>query len=222
MTKAFIALTIVCLIGSLLYKRWATNKALKELYALKVKDKGEYIKALDSYYVKFSFSEFNRNLMKLNYWIDERNDEKVKEVLEIISKIKLNENDRIALYSKLFGYYIDKKEYDKAKKMAENLLPLVENKKDEQSELLAGETRQIVEIYCNKNTDLIEDLEETLDTIDNDNVKSILAYRIARLYYVKNDFDNVKKYIELAIKYSSNDNTIDDLNKILKDYTLLD
>ena len=84
MTKAFIALTIVCLIGSLLYKRWATNKALKELYALKVKDKGEYIKALDSYYVKFSFSEFNRNLMKLNYWIDERNDEKVKEVLEII------------------------------------------------------------------------------------------------------------------------------------------
>ena len=106
--------------------------------------------------------------------------------------------------------------------MAENLLPLVENKKDEQSELLAGETRQIVEIYCNKNTDLIEDLEETLDTIDNDNVKSILAYRIARLYYVKNDFDNVKKYIELAIKYSSNDNTIDDLNKILKDYSLLD
>ena len=49
--------------------------------------------------------------MKLNYWIDERNDEKVKEVLEIISKIKLNENDRIALYSKLFGYYKDKKEY---------------------------------------------------------------------------------------------------------------
>ena len=67
MTKVFIALTIVCLIGSLLYKRWATNKALKELYALKVKDKGEYIKALDCYYVKFSFSEFNRNLMKLNY-----------------------------------------------------------------------------------------------------------------------------------------------------------
>lgn len=221
MTKAFIALTIVCLIGSLLYKRWATNKALKELYALKVKDKGEYIKALDSYYVKFTFSEFNLNLMKLNYWIDERNDEKVQEVLTTISKIKLNEKDRIALYSKLFGYYIDKKEYDKAKKMAENLLPLVENKKDEQSELLAGETRQIVEIYCNKNTDLIEDLEETLDTIDNNDVKSILAYRIARLYYVKKDFDNVKKYIELAIKYSNNGNTINDLKKILKDYSLL-
>ena len=122
----------------------------------------------------------------------------------------------------MFGYYIDKKEYDKAKKMADSLLPLIENKKDEQSVLLVGETKQIVEIYCNKNTALIEDLEETLETIDNQDVKSILAYRIARLYYVKKDFDNVKKYIELAIKYSNNAKTISDLNKILKDYTLLD
>ena len=128
----------------------------------------------------------------------------------------------MALYTKMFGYYIDKKEYDKAKKMADSLLPLIENKKDEQSVLLVGETKQIVEIYCNKNTALIEDLEETLETIDNQDVKSILAYRIARLYYVKKDFDNVKKYIELAIKYSNNAKTISDLNKILKDYTLLD
>ena len=160
--------------------------------------------------------------MKLNYWIDERNEEKIHEVLNSISKIKLSEKDRVALYTKMFGYYIDKKEYDKAKKMADSLLPLIENKKDEQSVLLVGETKQIVEIYCNKNTALIEDLEETLETIDNQDVKSILAYRIARLYYVKKDFDNVKKYIELAIKYSNNAKTISDLNKILKDYTLLD
>ena len=76
MNKAFIVLTMICLIGSLFYKKWATNRALKELYALKIKNKDEYIKALDSYYIKFTFSEFNRNLMKLNYWIDERNEEK--------------------------------------------------------------------------------------------------------------------------------------------------
>ena len=222
MNKTFIVLTIICLIGSLFYKKWATNRALEELYALKIKDKDEYIKALDSYYIKFTFSEFNRNLMKLNYWIDERNEEKIHEVLNSISKIKLSEKDRAALYTKMFGYYIDKKEYDKAKKMADSLLPLIENKKDEQSVLLVGETKQIVEIYCNKNTALIEDLEETLETIDNQDVKSILAYRIARLYYVKKDFDNVKKYIELAIKYSNNAKTISDLNKILKDYTLLE
>ena len=130
MNKAFIVLTIICLIGSLFYKKWATNRALKELYALKIKNKDEYIKALDSYYIKFTFSEFNRNLMKLNYWIDERNEEKIHEVLNSISKIKLSEKDRVALYTKMFGYYIDKKEYDKAKKMADSLLPLIENKKD--------------------------------------------------------------------------------------------
>ena len=162
--------------------------------------------------------------------------EKISVTAQTISKYfkQLQENDWIWLDGVFeFTYYvydtsinhnryIDKKEYDKAKKMADSLLPLIENKKDEQSVLLVGETKQIVEIYCNKNTALIEDLEETLETIDNQDVKSILAYRIARLYYVKKDFDNVKKYIELAIKYSNNAKTISDLNKILKDYTLLD
>jgi len=103
-------LAFVAIIASFVYQKWLKEKTLRELYELRnKKDDQAFIEKLDSNFVRFMFNSFTIQFMKLNYWIDNNNDEEVVSLLHHFSKMKLKEADRVALYSKLFGYYIDKK-----------------------------------------------------------------------------------------------------------------
>lgn len=105
MNKYLIIAVMLCLIASILYKRWAMSYALKELYAIRKTGDGErFIQAVDSGFMKLQFNVFTREFIKLNYWIDRNDHEEVKELLPVLERLKAKPAQEIALYYKLYEY----------------------------------------------------------------------------------------------------------------------
>lgn len=223
--KNNILIFIVCIgiIASLFYQKWYKNKALNKLYELKrEKNTKEFISLLDSNYLKFTFDEFTREFMKLNYWIEINNDEEVKKLLHRFQNIKMNDDNKVALYSRLFGYYVVKKENQKAIHLKNILIPLLEKKKDDKSQLLLGEINQVTSIYIDKDTSLLPLLVDTLNSIEDNKTKAILCIRIAKLYHYMNNSEKVNEYLLTAIEYTNNDIEKEDLKKMMDSPSLLD
>ncbi len=216
-------LAFVAIIASFVYQKWLKEKTLRELYELRnKKDDQAFIEKLDSNFVRFMFNSFTIQFMKLNYWIDNNNDEEVVSLLHHFSKMKLKEADRVALYSKLFGYYIDKKNNAKATNMKNKLVEILENKKDQKSVLLNGEVKQLYAIYVEHDTTMIPDLIETLESMEDNSVKSVLCFRIAKLYHYEKNVKKEKEYLSLAIEYSPNDSQTKSLQELLHHSDKLD
>jgi len=107
------------------------------------------------------------------------------------------------------------KNIDLSKETRYSLLELLKNKKDHKSSLMLEEINQLNAIYIEKDTSIIKDLLETFEDCENKDIKCLLCFRIAKLYYYMNDKDNAQKYINLAIDYSENEKNKHDLIKIL-------
>lgn len=218
MNKYFIFVLIISFIASVCYKKWSINYALKKLYKYRISNRDiEYISALDSFYIKFIFNYFTRQFMKLNYYIDKKNNYKVEEIINTFKNIKMSQNEMIVLYTKLFGYYLENKNYIKAEKIIEKLNPILHRKKDQKSILIMGELEQLERIYIKKDVSLINELEEIIETIEDSNVKSIIYYRLAKLYsytpYHNCMIDKLKK----AKLYAKNIETKESIQKLIDD-----
>ena len=58
MTNPILWITLLCLFGSVIYKKWVSEKALRKLYTFKMKqDTDSFLKLLDSPYCRFNFSQ---------------------------------------------------------------------------------------------------------------------------------------------------------------------
>lgn len=105
MTNPIIWVTLLCLFGSVIYKKWVSEKALRKLYALKMKqDTDNFLKMIDSPYCKFNFSKVSLQMMKLNYFMDLQDHPQVQKTYEQFASLKMNADEKIALYSRMFGY----------------------------------------------------------------------------------------------------------------------
>lgn len=205
------------------YQKWYTEKALKKLYSLKCEHCTEqFISMLDSKYIKFTFNEFTRQFMKLNYWIEINNDEEVNKLLHHFQNLKMSDENKIALYSRLFGYYVVKKEREKSTHIKDKLLSLLESKKDYKSSLLLGEIIQVYSIYIEKDTSLIPLMAEALSKNEDNKTRTILCSRIAKLYHYMNNSEKVNEYLLKAIEYTDNKIEKEKLKKLMDNPSLLD
>ena len=216
---------IICIgiVASVFYQNWYKSKALKKLYTLKCNHCTEqFMSLLDSKYIKFTFNEFTRQFMKLNYWIEIDNDEEVKKLLHHFQNLKMSDDNKVALYSRLFGYYVVKKENEKATHIKDKLLPLLESKKDDKSRLLLGEINQVSSIYIEKDTSLLPLMTNTLNNIEDNKTRTILCSRIAKLYQYMNNSEKVNEYLLKAIEYTDNKIEKESLKKLMDNPSLLD
>lgn len=127
MGKYFFAILLVCMAASVIYKRWAETYALRELYALRSEAMRQaagaadrqgaaefaeaddcFIRALESGFMRLQFGVFTRTFMKLNYFVDRDNEQKVRDLVPVFGTMKLKPDEEIALYYKLYEYGLKK------------------------------------------------------------------------------------------------------------------
>ena len=223
MTTPLIWVTLLCLFGSVIYKKWVSEKALRKLYALKMKqDTDNFLKMIDSPYCKFNFSKVSLQMMKLNYFMDLQDHPQVQKTYDQMTSLKMNADEKIALYSRMFGYALQFSNRALAEACRDQLTPLLSGKKGEKAELIRGEVEQLDRIYIQKDTSLIQELIEALPECENDEIKSLIAFRIAKLYHYLNEPQQVEIYLNRAMRYTNHDKNRKSLMAMISDPSELD
>ena len=209
MTNPILWITLLCLFGSVIYKKWVSEKALRKLYTFKMKqDTDSFLKLLDSPYCKFNFSKVSLLMMKLNYFIDLQDHDQVREIYAQFASLKMNADEKIALYSRMFGYALQFRDRALAETCRE--------------QLIRGEVEQLDRIYIQKDTTLIQELTEALPECENDEIKSLIAFRLAKLYHYENQPEQVEIYLNQAMRYTNNDKNRKSLMAMISDPSELD
>lgn len=221
MNKILMGLVIVCLIASVVYKRWAVSYTLKKLYRLRqAKDSGPFIEAVDSDLVRFHFSPFTRAFMKLNYWIGRENHGEAQALIPVLESMKCSAREQTALYSKLFGYCLEQRQYDAAREYQKKLEQLLKGRTDRRSAQIRQEVSQLERIYLKRDVSAIPELEAALEEAAGE-TQAVLCYRLAKLYYAKGEEDRAADYLQRACSCTSNGPARRKLEEAVKDHSTL-
>lgn len=196
---------VIALAGSFMYKQWATNQALRKIYAAsKSASLSEYMDILDSNFTRFYFSDYTRQIMKLNYLISKKKDQEIHDLLPSFQTVKMTDKEKAVLFSKMFGYYIENGNIEKAVPIRNRLETILKDAKDKESLSIRQEVEQVASIYIDHNTDYIPILQEYDAQTDNAEMKAVYCYRLAKLYYYKGDETAVKENLQKAKNLTKN------------------
>ena len=185
-------------------------------------DTDNFLKMIDSPYCKFNFSKVSLQMMKLNYFMDLQDHPQVQKTYDQMTSLKMNADEKIALYSRMFGYALQFRDRALAEVCRDQLTPLLNGKKGGKAELIRGEVEQLDRIYIQKDTSLIQELIEALPECENDEIKSLIAFRIAKLYHYLNEPQQVEIYLNRAMRYTNNDKNRKSLMAMISDPSELD
>ena len=134
----------------------------------------------------------------------------------------MNADEKIALDSRMFGYALQFRDRALAETCRDQLMPLLNEKKGQKAELIRGEVEQLDRIYIQKDTTLIQELTEALPECENDEIKSLIAFRLAKLYHYENQPEQVEIYLNQAMWYTNNDKNRKSLMAMISDPSELD
>lgn len=181
----FFAIMIVVALFFVLTKRVIQNKLLNSLMN---GDYEQFDALVNKDITRLSIRPYNLFFMELCAAIAKNNKAKVKEIANYFRKIKMNQNQKIALYSKLFYFYITQNDKSAAKRAYDELneFDSYPNKND---------------IDCLKDTMLDEGykyLDETLEKYAQASEDKKLQYEILlmNMYTNKNEIEKAKEYFE--------------------------
>jgi predicted Zn-dependent protease len=182
-TYLFVSLMILAFAAVWLYQKWAVKKAAMKMMEIRqTGSEEEFIQALDSGYAKFSFNDFTRNMMKLNYWIEKGRGDEIERLIPEIEKVRMDEKQTAAVLSRLFGWYVENGNVKKAASARDKLYKLLKGKTDDYSLGLLHEADQVDAVYLRKDLSYIPVLESMISEINNPEQKAVYQYRLAKLY----------------------------------------
>ena len=161
-------------------------------------------------------------MMKLNYFIDLQDHDQVRATYAQFASLKMNADEKIALDSRMFGYALQFRDRALAETCRDQLMPLLIGKKGQKAELIRGEVEQLDRIYIQKDTTLIQELTEALPECENDEIKSLIAFRLAKLYHYEDQPEQVEIYLNQAMRYTNNDKNRKSLMAMISDPSELD
>ena len=116
-STTYIILLISLIAGIFLIRKLLTMFYTKKLVNEFTNHPDQFEKVLDSKPVRLLFEIFNREFMRLNYFITYSKKGKVDEQVEKIEKMKLNKQQRFTIFQLLLQYYISIDEEKKARKL---------------------------------------------------------------------------------------------------------
>lgn len=187
-------------IASYLRKR-TLQKLLQELYtsAYVKKDRELFLLHANSPQAKMLMSEGSRQLIKLNYYIANDEEEKVVKTVTRLQNTRLDKNNTKAFYSVVIGYYTEKQREDSLP-LLEALKKKCDRSKDNDLILLYMDCQLLYDIYIKKDLSKIPVLQEAVDSDMDLDAKVIYRVRLARLYEFAGNHAESKKQLKLASK----------------------
>ncbi len=194
----FALVILFAIIAAYLRKR-TLQKLLQELYtsAYVKKDKELFLLHVNSPQAKMLMSEGSRQLIKLNFYIANDEEDKVVKTVGRLQKTRLDRNNTKAFYRDAIGYYTEKQRGDSLA-LLEALKQKCDKSNDNDLILLYMDCQLLYDIYVKKDLSKIAPLQEAVDSDMDPQVKTVYRIRLARLYDFAGNHTQSKKQLKLA------------------------
>lgn len=118
----FIVIFIVAFIVLYFGRKFLVQQYTKKLVQSVGEDEEVFNKTLNGLMVKMLFPPFNRDFLRLNYYIAHEDDSKVDDLCEDMVRRNLNKKQEFSVLQTVFQYYLMQKNGRKTKKYQKQLL----------------------------------------------------------------------------------------------------
>lgn len=204
---------------------WFTSRRKKMMKILnyRLNKKGDvdgYLALLDSGQARVLFSRITLLLLKLDGAIIKHDSQLTKSIIKQLDSVPLFRSKQFQYYQKRFNFFIFEKEFDEAMTSFQLMKEYAEKlKKPKVTSPIILQAQLMIEIFINKNVDLIPALEKQETLLKDGPERGMVQYYLAILYFEKNDEKQVKKYTLKAqenLKGANLPKDIESLRKSLK------
>ncbi|WP_294562770.1 hypothetical protein [uncultured Traorella sp.] len=208
-----LVVVVMNLVRKYLEKRY-TIKLMKAIMT----DEDEFLKLVDSFMVKYLFPPYNREFMRLNNYIARGADKKVKEQISLMEQMRMNRNQRFAVYQTAFQYFITINSESNAKNMQRKMNAFIdENKLDPEMKKTID---MDMKMYFDKDISTLPYIDEKLENCD-DADKAVWNLKKAYVLKANQKLEEAKECIRLVMQYT-NDPTQKQIMQDLLDNNLKD
>lgn len=205
MLKNFFVLLMGVAIAIALYWILFSSFQKKSMQLMKLvyidKDYDGYRKLVNSFSCKLLLSKKQRFILNRAVYEGEGKEEELVDLFEKMHSMKLSNHEELDLYYSEIRFYIRKKDNNKILALYDEVLRKYQ---DNGSSYIRGVMKEIyylIEIDYKGNVSLIDEVEKLYNKISIEQSKGIFAIRLFKLYRIKNDSENARKYYEKAIKH---------------------
>lgn len=204
MNKYFI-ITVV-LIGSFLIHQIITKilekKYTRSLMKSIAEDEETFSKNLDSLVVKYIIPIYNREFLRLNYYIIHSNDKKVKEQLSFMEGLKMNNAQHLSLYQTAFKYFITINKKTDARNISRKINAFVDEHNLDKD--IKTQYEMEIKIYLDKDLNAIPYIDSILKDC-TDQEKAIRYLEKTFIYKENNQLENAKECMQKVIEYTTDE-----------------
>lgn len=149
------------------------------------------LKVLDGFIAGQAFPEFNLNYMRLNALEAKGDDERERELIEQMLRLKCNDEQRRALLERAFSFYSSQKDRERC----ERVLELMESLGDKD---LVRESRQTFDIVFKGSYAHIAEMEHELADAAPER-RATLNYLLSLQYENKGDAKRAEEYLKRSV-----------------------
>lgn len=194
----------VVLIGSFLIHQFIT-KILEKKYTQSLmksitEDEETFSKNLDSLAVKYIIPIFNREFLRLNYYIIHSNDKKVKEQLSFMEGLKMNNAQHLSLYQTAFKYFITINKKTDARNISRKINAFVDEHNLDKD--IKTQYEMEIKIYLDKDINAIPYIDSILEEC-SDQEKAVRYLEKTYIYKENNQLENAKECMKKVIEYTT-------------------
>lgn len=195
---------VVVLIGSFLIHQIIT-KILEKKYTQSLmksitEDEETFSKNLDSLAVKYIIPIFNREFLRLNYYIIHSNDKKVKEQLSFMEGLKMNNAQHLSLYQTAFKYFITINKKTDARNISRKINAFVDEHNLDKD--IKTQYEMEIKIYLDKDINAIPYIDSILEEC-SDQEKAIRYLEKTYIYKENNQLEDAKECMKKVIEYTT-------------------
>lgn len=217
MGKYTYILIIGILVITVLYhfiKKHLVNKYSNELMELIINgDEEKFNELLDSNVVKYVFAPFNREYMRLNLYIMNNKTNKVKEQIDLIKRMNLLAQQKIAAYKIAFQYYVSIKSEGNARKLLKTICDLVD-KNDKLDKAIKLECSMEIKMVFDKDLKTIPYIDDNLKECSNPEKVAWLIKK-ATLLKSNNKLEDAIECIKQALVYTTDEDEKEIINELI-------
>ena len=195
-STTYTILLISLFIGVLMIRKLLTMHYTKKLVNEFTNNPDHFEKVLDSAPVRLLFEVFNREFMRLNFFITYSKKGKVDEQVEKIEKMKLNKKQRFSIFQLLLQYYISIDEEKKARKLQKRYNAFIdENKLDK---VLKSNMDMELKIHFEKDLSTLSYIDSHINNC-SDSERMVWNFKKAIVLKANNKLEEAKACIEQVI-----------------------
>ena len=218
MNKTILIFLIITasLLLSVFLRNMALNRISRQLYQAAYVDKDTVLfeSLIDSLPAQMFISERSRKIMALNYYVSANDKDKVIRTCKEMNGKRLDGNEFRTFYGTAIGYLCDRED-PYAGILLQEMKERYSSSKDISELMLLYDCELTYDIYINKNTGRIPDIEELLKNDLSDEEKAVYEYRLAKLYFYKDERDEAKDLLKSARDHTKNKASRKKIDEIL-------